>query len=62
MSKKLQITLKGSHIGRPETQRATLRALGLKKRNQTVIHEDNAAIRGAVEKVRYLLDIKEIDA
>lgn len=62
MSKKLQITLKGSHIGRPETQRATLRALGLKKREQTVIHEDNPAIRGAIEKVRHLLEIEEINA
>ncbi|AQS54546.1 MAG: 50S ribosomal protein L30 [Novibacillus thermophilus] len=62
MSKELHITLKRSMIGRPETQRKTLRALGLKKREQTVIHPDNPAVRGAIKKVGHLLEVKEVDA
>lgn len=62
MAKKLQITLTGSMIGCPKTQKVTIRTLGLKKREQTVIHDDNPAIRGAINKVRHVLDVKEIDA
>ncbi|MED1192895.1 50S ribosomal protein L30 [Bacillus paralicheniformis] len=57
---KLEITLKRSVIGRPEDQRITVRTLGLKKANQTVVHEDNAAIRGMVNKVSHLVSVKEL--
>ncbi|SFJ38466.1 large subunit ribosomal protein L30 [Thermoflavimicrobium dichotomicum] len=60
MAKRLSITLKRSMIGRPEVQRVTLRTLGLKKREQTVIHQDNPAIRGMIEKVKHLVEVKEI--
>lgn len=56
---KLQITLKRSLIGRPENQKATVQALGLRKINQTVVKEDNPAIRGMVEKVSHLVEVKE---
>ncbi|ATH94065.1 50S ribosomal protein L30 [Bacillus glycinifermentans] len=56
---KLEITLKRSVIGRPEDQRITVRTLGLKKTNQTVVHEDNAAIRGMINKVSHLVSVKE---
>ncbi|WP_342473806.1 50S ribosomal protein L30 [Bacillus sp. FSL W8-1141] len=59
MANKLEITLKRSVIGRPEDQRVTVRTLGLKKTNQTVVHEDNAAIRGMVNKVSHLVSVKE---
>ena len=42
MAKKLEITLTRSVIGRPQDQRATVEALGLKKLNQTVVKEDNS--------------------
>ncbi|MCY7778179.1 50S ribosomal protein L30 [Bacillus haynesii] len=57
---KLEITLKRSVIGRPEDQRVTVRTLGLKKTNQTVVHEDNAAIRGMINKVSHLVSVKEL--
>ena len=38
-------------IGRPRDQRETVKALGLRKLNQTVEQQDNAAIRGMVNKV-----------
>ncbi|MCY7794855.1 50S ribosomal protein L30 [Bacillus spizizenii] len=56
---KLEITLKRSVIGRPEDQRVTVRTLGLKKTNQTVVHEDNAAIRGMINKISHLVSVKE---
>ncbi|MCY9210548.1 50S ribosomal protein L30 [Bacillus subtilis] len=56
---KLEITLKRSVIGRPEDQRVTVRTLGLMKTNQTVVHEDNAAIRGMINKVSHLVSVKE---
>ena len=59
---KLQITLKRSLIGRPETQRRTVTALGLRKLNQTVTQADNAAIRGMVNQVNHLVEVKEIEA
>ncbi|MBM7646877.1 large subunit ribosomal protein L30 [Scopulibacillus daqui] len=61
MAKKLEITLKRSVIGRPQDQRITVKTLGLKKTNQTVVHEDNAAIRGMINKVSHLLSVKEIN-
>ncbi|WP_054950986.1 50S ribosomal protein L30 [Numidum massiliense] len=62
MAKKLEITLTGSVIGRPQKERVTLRTLGLKKREQTVVHDDNSAVRGAVQKVQHIVTVKEIDA
>ncbi|NSL52574.1 50S ribosomal protein L30 [Calidifontibacillus erzurumensis] len=60
MAKKLQITLKRSVIGRPEDQRATVKTLGLRKIRQTVVHEDNPAIRGMINKVSHLVTVEEI--
>lgn len=62
MAKQLEITLKRSLIGRPETQRITVKTLGLRKIRQTVIHQDNAAIRGMVNQVSHLVEVKEIEA
>ena len=56
---KLQITLTRSVIGRPETQRNTVEALGLKKTNSSVVVEDNPAIRGQINRVRHLLTVEE---
>jgi large subunit ribosomal protein L30 len=46
-------------IGRPQDQRATVEALGLKKLHQTVVKEENAAILGMVNKVSHLVTVKE---
>ncbi|OUM87972.1 MAG: 50S ribosomal protein L30 [Bacillus thermozeamaize] len=61
MAKKLQITLKRSLIGRTPKQRATTAALGLRKINQVVIHPDNPAIRGMIDKVKHMVEVKEIE-
>jgi large subunit ribosomal protein L30 len=59
MANKLQITLTRSVIGRPQDQRETVKALGLRKVNQTVEQQDNPAIRGMINKVAHLLSVKE---
>ena len=43
---KLKVTLKRSLIGRPETQRRTVRSLGLHKLNSVNELPDNPAVRG----------------
>lgn len=57
---KLKITLKKSVIGTPENQRATVKALGLKKTNSTVEQEDSPEIRGMINKVAHLLKVEEL--
>ena len=59
MANKLEITLTRSVIGRPEDQRVTVRTLGLKKLHQTVVQDDNPAIRGMIKKVSHLVTVKE---
>ncbi|MCG7410617.1 50S ribosomal protein L30 [Paenibacillus sp. ACRRX] len=58
---KLQITLVRSLIGRPENQRKTVNTLGLRKMNQTVVQNDNPAIRGMVNQVNHLVKVEEIE-
>lgn len=60
MAKQLEVTLTRSVIGRPQDQRSTVKALGLKKIRQTVVLEDNPAIRGMAEKVSHLVSVKEV--
>jgi large subunit ribosomal protein L30 len=56
----LQITLKRSAIGYEKGQRLTLKALGLRLLNQTVIHGDSRVVRGMVNKVRHLVHVEEL--
>lgn len=60
MAKQLQITLKRSLIGRSEAQKRTVASLGLHKIHQTVVQQDNAAIRGMVNQVGHLIEVKEV--
>ena len=53
---KLRITWKKSSIGKPESQKRTVRALGLRKLHQTVEHEDTPQIRGMINKVSHLVE------
>ncbi|MEH6941148.1 MULTISPECIES: 50S ribosomal protein L30 [Bacillus] len=59
MANKLEITLTRSLIGRPQDQRVTVNTLGLRKMHQTVVLDDNAAIRGMINKVSHLVTVKE---
>jgi large subunit ribosomal protein L30 len=59
---KLKITLTRSLIGRPQTQRDTVKALGLRKLNSSVELPDNEAIRGQLHKVEHLITVEEVQA
>jgi large subunit ribosomal protein L30 len=59
MSGAFKITLKKSIIGRPEKQRRTVRSLGLRKLNKTVVLKDTPSVRGMVNQVSHLLEVKE---
>ena len=54
----LKITLVKSTIGALKDQQATVKALGLKKTNSTVVQPDNAAIRGMIFKVKHLVRVE----
>ncbi|MBG9980635.1 50S ribosomal protein L30 [Facklamia sp. DSM 111018] len=56
----LEITLKRSLIGRKKNQIATAKALGLTKTHKTVVHSDNEAVRGMVQSISHLVEVKEV--
>ena len=56
----IQIKLVRSVIGTTPNQRKNVEALGLKKRESVVIKEDNAQIRGMINKVSHLVEVTEI--
>jgi len=58
--KKLCITLVKSPIGYSVRQKGTVRALGLRRMRQSVVQEDNAVIRGMINKVSHLVEVKEL--
>lgn len=60
MAEKLRITQVRSAIGLPKDQKATVRALGLKRMNHTVEQADTPVIRGMVFKVKHLVKVEEI--
>ena len=55
----LQITLVRSPIGYSKRQKATLKALGLKKLNQSVTHNDSDVLQGMLDKVSHLVIVEE---
>jgi len=52
---KLRITWVKSGIGYAREQKRTLKALGLRRLNQSVVHDDSLSVRGMVTKVRHLV-------
>jgi len=57
--KKLRLTLTRSLIGLSPRQERTVKALGLRRLNQTVTHDDSAAIRGMIAKVDHVLRVTD---
>jgi large subunit ribosomal protein L30 len=56
----LKIKQVRSRIGSNKKQKATLKALGLKKINDVVMHEDNQVIRGMIRKISHLVEMEEV--
>lgn len=59
MAKKLRITYVKSAIGYSKKQKGTIEALGFRKLQQSVEHEDTPVIRGMVGKVSHLVEVEE---
>ena len=56
---KIKIKQTRSRIGSPKVQTRTLDALGLRKMNRVVEHDDTPSIRGMITKVQHLVTIVE---
>ena len=57
---KIRIKQVKSKIGKPESQKRTMDALGFRKINHVVEHEATPQILGMVKKVRHLLELEEV--
>jgi large subunit ribosomal protein L30 len=58
-TKTLQVTLVRSPIGYNQRQKDTVRALGLRRVNQTVEHQDSPALRGMLNSITHLIQVEE---
>ncbi len=56
---KINVTWVKSGIGYSQDQKRTLKALGFRRLNQSVTHNDSASIRGMINKVRHLVKVEE---
>jgi len=56
---RIRLTLIRSAIGRKPNQRATLKALGLRKLNSKVEVDSSAVVRGMMRTVSHLLKVEE---
>ncbi len=61
MAGKVKVTLVRSGIGRPESQRRTLRGMGLTRLNRTVVLEDTSEMRGMIRKVSHLVRVSPME-
>jgi large subunit ribosomal protein L30 len=57
--KMVQVTLVKSPIGYSKRQKATVRALGLRRMHQTIEHVDTPVLRGMIAKVSHLVLVEE---
>ena len=61
MAKKLRVTLIRSGINRPEPQKRTIDALGLKKMGVAVTLTDNLAVRGMIRAVSHMVKVEKAE-
>lgn len=62
MTKQVRVTLVKSPIGYEKSQKATVRALGLRRMNSSVVHNDTPPVRGMINKISHLVKVEEIEA
>ena len=58
---RLKVTQRRSEIGGTQSQRDTVRSLGLKRIGDVVVKEDRPEIRGMVSTVSHLVTVEEVD-
>ncbi len=61
MVDKIKVTLVKSGIGQSKRIKDTLRALGFRKLNQTIIVKNHPSIRGMLKKVSHLVKIELVE-
>ena len=59
--KKVKITQVRSGIGRQGVHRRTIEALGIKRHQQSVVHELTPAIQGMIDKVSFMVEVEEVE-
>ena len=59
--KRIAVKQVRSGIGRPKKHRRTLEALGIKRHQQTVTHNDTPAIRGMINQISHLVEVTEVE-
>jgi large subunit ribosomal protein L30 len=57
---KVKVTQVKSIIDRPKSQKATMKALGLRKMNQSVEHEGTPQILGMINKIKHLVTVENV--
>ncbi len=57
---KIKVTQIKSVIDRPKSQKATMKALGLRKMNQSVEHDGSPQVLGMINKIKHLVKIEEV--
>jgi large subunit ribosomal protein L30 len=57
---KLRIEQVRSGIGKPQVQKDTLKALGLKHHQDVVVQQDSPSLRGQIKRVRHLLEVTPV--
>ena len=57
---KLRVTQVRSIIDRPERQKSTMKAIGLRKMNQTVEVANTPEMKGMIASVAHLLKVEEV--
>ncbi len=57
---KVKVTQIKSVIDRPKSQKATMKALGLRKMNQSVEHDGSPQVLGMINKIKHLVKIEEV--
>jgi large subunit ribosomal protein L30 len=57
---RLKVTQVRSVIDRPKDQKATVRALGLRRISDSVVKDDRPEIRGMIQKVSHLVRVEEV--
>lgn len=60
MTKIMQITQIKSRIGALEAQKATLKALGLRRIGHAKTYSDSASLRGMINAIRHLVKVEEV--
>lgn len=55
----LKITMTRGLVGTNPKQRKIMESLGLRRIHQSVLHQDNGAIRGQIAKVSHLVSVEE---